>query len=258
MELKFFANIKRVEKAVAIEKLVKDSSPSQQFFFMVLLSVLMATFGVLQNNVATIIGSMMIAPVLYPVLGIAMGLIMSDSSLLSRSLVTVFKSFLLAVGTSLIASILFSSFPADIHISTDFIKPSLISVAVAIVAGLAASLSLVKKEMSETLPGVAISVSLVPPLAVIGVGLSGGSFEIVTSAFLLFVINVLGIIFASMLTFSLMNFYVERRAVHNEIIKDDRELEHEKIIERENNDFLGEGRLAPLPRKDLYLLFFLI
>lgn len=233
MELKFFANLKNDDKTNAIEKLVKNTSPSQQFFLMVVLSVLMATFGLLQNNPAVIIGSMLLAPVLYPILGLSMGLVMSDSSLLSRSLNTLSKSFLYALVASFVASVLFSSVPSSINIAVDFIKPSLISASIAVIAGLAASFSLVKPDMSETLPGVAISVSLVPPLSAIGIGLSVGNWTVVTSSFLLFIINVLGIVFASMLVFSLMNFYVNRKVVAAEIKKDDILLEEEKIVETE-------------------------
>jgi len=233
MELRFFSNLKKDDKINAVEKLVKNSSPSQQFFLMVILSVLMASLGIIQNNTAVIIGSMLIAPVLYPVLGISMGLVMSGPDLVSRSLMTLIKSIGLAVVASFLASIFFLSIPFNVYISIDFIEPSLISAAIAVIAGLAASFSLVKPEMSETLPGVAISVSLVPPLAAIGVGLSNGSWSIVLSSFLLFVVNVFGIIFASMLVFSLMNFYVNRRVVATEIKKEDRIIETDKIIEAE-------------------------
>jgi uncharacterized hydrophobic protein (TIGR00271 family) len=232
-EIKFFANLKESEKKMAIEKLVQASSPSQQFFFMVVLSVLMATFGILQNSAPVIIGSMLIAPVLYPVLGLSMGLVMSDSPLVSRSLLTLLKSFVYALLASFIASILFSSAPSIIEISIDFIKPSLSSAAVAVVAGLAASFSLAKEEISETLPGVAISVSLVPPLAAIGVGISILNLSIIINAFLLFMVNVIGIVFASMLIFSLMDFYKTKHVVAEEIKKDKVEIEKDAIVESE-------------------------
>jgi uncharacterized hydrophobic protein (TIGR00271 family) len=231
--IKFFANLKESEKKMAVEKLVQASSPSQQFFFMVVLSVLMATFGILQNNAPVIIGSMLIAPMLYPILGLSMGFVMSDSKLVYRSIKTVGKSFVYALFASFVASILFSAVPAVAEISTDFIKPSLAGAAVAVVAGLAGSFSLAKEEISETLPGVAISVSLVPPLAAVGVGISTLNIAIITSAILLFLINVVGIIFASMLMFSLMDFYSTRAVANQEIKKDKVEIEKDSIVAKE-------------------------
>ena len=83
------------------------------------------------------------------------------------------------------------------------------------------------------LPGVAISVSLVPPLAAIGVGISAASLSIMTNALLLFIINVIGIVFASMLMFSLMNFHGTRNVVAKEIKKDKVEIEKDKFVESE-------------------------
>jgi len=74
---------------------------------MTLLSVLMATFGLLLNNVAVIIGSMLIAPILYPILGVSLGITMSDSSLISRSSLTLIKSSVVGVFASFVATLFF-------------------------------------------------------------------------------------------------------------------------------------------------------
>lgn len=78
------------------------------------------------------------------------------------------------------------------------------------------------------MPGVAISVALIPPLAVIGIGLAYWDWEVMSRAFVLFLINIGGIIFASMLVFSLMNFYVRRKVAQISIVKDEIEIEQSK------------------------------
>jgi uncharacterized hydrophobic protein (TIGR00271 family) len=233
MEIKFFENLNDSDKTRAVEKLVKNSSPSQQFFLMVILAILMATFGLLEGNVAVIIGSMLIAPVLYPVLGLSMGLVMSDISLISRSFKTLIYSVIFGLIASIFVTIFFSSGdPFTLEI-INFARPSLVSVAVAIIAGLAASFALVKSDMSETLPGVAISVALVPPLSVIGIGIAKANWGLISSATILFIVNIIGIVFASMLIFSMMNFYVKRRVAKKEIKKGDKVVDKEKIINSE-------------------------
>lgn len=233
MEIKFFENLKDADKTQAIEKLIKNSSPSQQFFLMIVLSILMATFGLLEGNVAVIIGSMLIAPVLYPILGLSMGLVMSDGSLVGRSFKTLGYSIIFGLIASIFVTIFFSSGnPFTLEI-INFARPSLVSVAVAIIAGLAASFALVKSDMSETLPGVAISVALVPPLSVVGIGIAKANWGLISSAAVLFIVNVVGIIFASMLIFSMMNFYVKRKVAKEEIKKGDKVIDKEKIVERE-------------------------
>ena len=88
MVLVLFNNLTENDKSVAVEHLIKSSTPSQDFFLMIILSVLTATFGLLLNNVAVIIGSMLIAPMLYPFLSLSLGVTMSDAGLISRSFYT--------------------------------------------------------------------------------------------------------------------------------------------------------------------------
>jgi len=232
MQWKFFKNLKETDKTLAVRKLIDNSSPDQMFFLMVILSVTMATFGLLQGNAPVIIGSMLIAPVLYPILSLSMGFVMSDGELIGRSFSTLSRSVLYALAASVLVTLFFSvGAPLNEQI-INFAEPSLISVAVAVIAGLAASFALIKERV-ETLPGVAISVSLVPPLAVIGIGIAKVNWILISSSVLLFLINVLGIIFASMLIFSSMNFYSKRNIAEKALEDDNNHIEEEKLVERE-------------------------
>ena len=114
--------------------------------------------------------------------------------------------------------------------------PSLPYGALSIIAGLAASFALINPKLNESLPGVAISVALIPPLAVIGIGIALLDWTVVSNAFLLFIINIGGIIFASMITFSLMNFYVRRKVAQVTIAKDEQEIEAKKIKAKKIKD----------------------
>jgi len=223
-----FNSLSEKDKSAAIQWLIRGSTPRSDFFLMIILSVLMATFGLLLDNSAVVIGSMLIAPMLYPVLGLSMGIIMSDPKLVSRSFSTVLKSAVLAVVAAFIAAVFFSG---KIPLTSEVIsrtQPSLPYIAIAIVAGLAASFAMVKPHLNETLPGIAISVALIPPLAVIGVGLARFDWEVIRNSSILFVINSIGIVFASMITFSLMNFYVKRGLAQETALKEDLKVEKEK------------------------------
>lgn len=92
MNITLFTELTEKEKAQAIEDLIYNASPRQDFFLMVVLSVLMATFGLLLNSPAVIIGSMLVAPILFPILGLSMGIVMVDSQLIGRSIGTLLKS----------------------------------------------------------------------------------------------------------------------------------------------------------------------
>lgn len=205
------------------------STPYQEFFVLVILSVVMATIGLLQNNVAIIIGSMLIAPVLYPIMGMSMGIVMVDKTLFIRSADTFGRSILIGVLTTFI--ITFFIFPPGAENSFGLtseillrIQPSITNVVIAIIAGLASSLAFAKPSLNETLPGAVISVALIPPLSVIGIGLAIFDLNIASKALGLLLINILGISFACIIIFSVMNLYVKKNVATAAIEKEDKEL----------------------------------
>lgn len=238
MVLVLFHNLTNKDKSEAVERLIKGSTPSQDFFFMIILSILTATFGLLLNSAAIIIGSMLIAPMLYPILSLSLGIIMSDSKLISRALYTTLKASVFGIGAAFLATLFFNS---QLNEVTPEIlsrtQPTLPYLIVAIIAGFAGSFALVKPKLSETLPGIAISVALIPPIAVTGIGIAKLSWAVISGSFLLFLVNTTGIIFASLITFSMMNFYVKRGEAHQAAEKEDhkQEKEKEKVKEEINH-----------------------
>lgn len=229
MVLVLFNNLTNKDKSDAIERLIKGSTPNQDFFLMIILSIVTASFGLLLDNVAVIIGSMLIAPILYPILSLSLGIILSDNKLIARAFYTILKSFTFGVIASAATTLLFSS-----HFTQ--ITPEILSrtqatlpyIMIAIAAGIAGSFALVKPQLSETLPGIAISVALIPPIAVTGIGIAKFSWAIVSGSILLFIVNAIGVVFASMITFSMMNFYIKRKVARKAVEKEDRKEKKEK------------------------------
>lgn len=224
MRITLFDNITSKEKNETIEKLISYSLPSQVFFLMIILSVSMATFGVLLDSSTVVIGSMLIAPILYPILSCSMGIVMSDYKLIGHSLTTLLKAIVLAVLVSALAALFFTC--SEGGLTSEIIarsQPSLLYLAIAFIAGLAVSFALVKPQLSETLPGVAISVAFIPPLAVISIGFARLDWLIISRATMLFLVNIMGIIFASMIIFSLMDFYVKKE-VAQKVLKKEKKL----------------------------------
>lgn len=222
-----FNNLTHEDKSNAIEHLIESSTPRQDFFLMVMLSILMATFGLLANSAAVIIGSMLIAPILNPILSLSLGVVMADGRLISRSFYTIIKSLAFGIAAAALVTLFFQpkfELTSEIMLRT---QPSLLYAAIAVVAGLAASFALIKPQLSETLPGVAISVALIPPLAVTGIGIARLDWNIISSSFILFLINAVGIIFASMVVFSLMHLYVSRRVASETIEKEEENMRQE-------------------------------
>lgn len=227
-----FQSIDENDKAAVVRKLMQNSTPDFDFFYITGLSVLMATFGLLLDSPAVVIGSMLIAPVLYPVLGVALGLVMSNPSVLGRSTVTLTKSFGIGIALATVATLIFSQVHADGFVVTGEVlsrtEPGILYFFVALVAGAAVSFTLGQPEWSETLPGIAISVALIPPLAVVGIGIAVLDLQIIGGSLVMLLLNFLGVILSALVTFSLMNLYEKQHIAESTIKK------VEERIEREN------------------------
>tara|TARA_B100001179_G_C18574842_1_gene396929 strand:+ start:181 stop:915 length:735 start_codon:yes stop_codon:yes gene_type:complete len=231
-----FRDINEDQKATAIDSLIKDSSPNPSFFFLIVMSVLMSTFGLLINSPSVIIGSMLIAPILSPILSIALGITVGDNLLLRRSGFTIIKSLFYSIGVSALTTWLLwgvvkgnelmSVYNPEILSRTE---PSIVYLFIAIIAGLATAFARVKPELNDTLPGTAIAVALVPPIATVGIGVATLNLTIISGALSMFLLNAIGIVIAAMVMFSLMNIYSKKKVVETSI----KEVEQEnKILER--------------------------
>ena len=206
-----------LEQPVPIEELAKAreaaSIPSFGFFFLLISAAIIATLGLYANSTTVIIGAMIVAPLMNPILSMSFGIVTANWKLYKRSIATVFLgSFAAILAAYLIAFLL----PVDIVRSEILARtsPSLIDLGIAIAAGAAGSFSLTRKSIATSIAGVAIAVALVPPLCVVGIGLGIGD-EIVTEigkavitdinlaegAFLLFLANLSGITFTACIVF---------------------------------------------------------
>ncbi|MCR4311228.1 MAG: TIGR00341 family protein [Candidatus Taylorbacteria bacterium] len=225
-----FSTVTETEKNEAIEKVIQHATPRRDFFLMLILSVSMASFGILLNNIIVLVGSMLIAPILYPLLSLSLGIIVADEKLIGRSVYTIVKSVVFALTSGFVIGFLFSG-RGDNAVAYLFgltsTPPSLMYALIAAIAGFAAAFAIIKPHLNETLPGVAISVALVPPLASAGVALSLFNWAVFSNALLLFLVNVIGIMFSSLIVFALFGFSV-KKTVTKEVVK-----EEEKVIKKE-------------------------
>ncbi len=237
-----FQAIGEEEKTHAVRELIKQSTPDFDYFFMLVLSVLMATFGLLAGSESIVIGAMLLAPLLAPIMGLALGTSMSHHPLILRSLSTIGYSIAFAVGAALIGSFLFAfggigSGVNDVILSRT--HPSLLYFSVAVISGLAVAYTTVRPNLSSTLPGVAVAVALIPPLAVFGIGIAMFNPQIIAGSFIMFAINVIGMVFAGMVTYSLMDVHHKRFIAEKTIQKEEErvEKEEEKVQEiKEKNE----------------------
>jgi uncharacterized hydrophobic protein (TIGR00271 family) len=175
------------------------------YVVMMFLSTLLAAVGLYLDSAAVIIGAMILAPLMTPIMSMAMGLLRGDISLQKQSISKILVGVAIALFCSAMFSLLFPHKPVTDEIAAR-INPTLLDLAVAILSGIAAAYAKSHREIMQNLAGVAIAVALVPPLAVAGIGIGTLNMAIFSQAFLLFLTNLIGIILAGALTFRVLGF----------------------------------------------------
>ena len=185
--------------------LKEDARTTQSYIILMVASTILATIGLLLNSASVVIGAMLLAPLMTPIVSFAMGLLRGDDFLLKRSIFKIFIGVSIGLVSSIALTFVVPYFKITSEISSR-INPTILDLGVAIVSGFAAAYSKSFKEIYQSLAGVAVAVALVPPLAVSGIGLTHGEFHIFYGAFLLFLTNLVGITLAATFTFQLLGF----------------------------------------------------
>jgi len=193
------------------EEIVHSSSPSFDFFLLVFLSGSIATFGLLTDSAAVIIGAMLVAPLMSPIIGIGLATVTGDSHLLRSALKALFQGAVLAVSLAALITLInthlpilsFQQLPNEVLTRT---RPTPIDLVIALAGGLAAAYALTQPRLSAALPGVAIATALMPPLCTVGVGVAFARWDVAGGAFLLFLTNAVTIAFASAFVFFVRGF----------------------------------------------------
>ena len=171
-----------------------------RFTVLLFLSTIIATFGVVNDSTATVIGAMIIAPLMTPIMATAAAIVMGKIDWSLRSFLLVASGVLLVIITSFLIgaavnAISIISFTQNSQI-TSRISPRLADLCIALASGAAGAFAMSRDDIADSLPGVAISISLVPPLCVVGIGLSAGQWSAAGGAMLLFLTNLFSILLA--------------------------------------------------------------
>ena len=166
----------------------KNSHLDVGYVLLVVLSTIVAAVGLIKDNVAVIIGAMVIAPLLGPNLALGLGTALGDVALMVKSTLTTLVGILIAVAMSIVIGY---AWPTD-DFSTELLSRTVVgmdSIALALASGAAAALSLTTG-LSSVLVGVMVAVALLPPAATVGIMLGYGYFSLAMGAALLLAINI--------------------------------------------------------------------
>ncbi len=176
-----------------------------RFWLLLTLAAIIASAGVIADSTATVIGAMIVAPLMTPILGSVFSGVAADRTNLIRCLVLVVSG---AAAVILIGWLMGLTVDQPVIAATNGqvagrVSPRLIDLLAALATGAVGSIALARDDISDTLPGVAIAISLVPPLAVVGLTLEGGAPEEASGALLLFLTNVSAILAMGLLVMTI-------------------------------------------------------
>jgi len=178
------------------------------WWVMLMLSVAIATFGIMQDSTAVVIGAMLIAPLMTPILGTAGAIVNAWRGRIVESMALV----VFGVGASIgLAFIIGQWIPVIVPLEVNSqvisrVSPNMVDMMIALAAGAAGAYANVDKRVTASIAGVAIAVALVPPLGVVGLNLEAGLFSDALGAFLLFLTNFVSIILAATAVFFLTGY----------------------------------------------------
>jgi uncharacterized hydrophobic protein (TIGR00271 family) len=187
-------------RALVVKDVTAGSEPGMRFYLLLSTSALIAAFGLIANSAAVIIGAMLVSPLMTPIIGSALGLVIGDARLFANALRSVVVGTVLAILFSALLGIL----PLALEATPEMLartSPTLLDLFVAILAGFAGSYAMIDEKVSPALPGVAIAVAIVPPLSNTGICLSLGYYDGAFGSFMLFFANFLSILLVASATF---------------------------------------------------------
>jgi uncharacterized hydrophobic protein (TIGR00271 family) len=173
----------------------------RSFAIMLALATAIATFGLLQASTAVVIGAMLVAPLMTPMIGLAAALVTGRPRRAASSALLVVLG---AVGVVCLATVLALVAPGSGDVATNpevqaRTAPTLLDLLVALAAGAVGAYALSDRRVAAALPGVAIAVALVPPLATVGICLAAGLLPDAAGATILFLTNFVAIVVAGAL-----------------------------------------------------------
>lgn len=183
----------------------ENAQTSESYLVLMVLATLLATVGLFANSAPVIIGAMILAPLMAPIISLSMGVLRQNTDLVAASSRTLFTGVLLALLFGTLLTLVTPLHTVNHEIGAR-LSPTILDLGVAIISGIAGAYANARSEVAKSLAGVAIAVALVPPLAVSGIGIGWMDWSVFWGAFLLFMTNLVGIVLAASATFLLMGF----------------------------------------------------
>lgn len=205
-------------KQKAVAELLENTVPDRDFYLLVIGAIILAACGILIDSIPVLIASMIVAPLAYPILSLALSIPARDGKLFGRSVSMLVISMILAIIVGGLFSLFVKSyFDVAERALISFFPNIFFDLVIAVVSGAIAAYGLVRSKVGSAMTGIGIAVSLMPPLVATGIGLFDPVNDLAIRAGSIFLLNVIGILAGSMFTFLMFGLYKERRAIKNNL-----------------------------------------
>jgi uncharacterized hydrophobic protein (TIGR00271 family) len=198
-----FPHLERDERRVLVQQLGQNAQIDADFIMMMVLSTSLASLGLLADSTAVVIGAMLVAPLMGPLVAAGFSLVQANLSLFRKSLVVTAIGLGIGFAASLIFGALNPGFEPTLEIEARG-KADLLDLGIAFFSGMTAAYATGRSNVMTTLAGVAIAAALVPPLAVVGIALTHGSLSISINAAILLITNLVAIIIGAAIVFRML------------------------------------------------------
>ena len=192
--------ISRQDRVQLHENLHMNSTWNFDFVSLICLSTAIASLGLISNSTAVVIGAMLVAPLMTPMLASGLALVQGNMPMMINASRSIVFGFLAALGIGFLMGLMT---PME-HLTAEILArgtPRIADMFIAFISGVAAAHCMSRPRLSAALPGVAIAAALVPPIAATGIALAKGIGSTAQGASVLFITNVICIILGSALTF---------------------------------------------------------
>jgi len=190
---RFVPQLTREDRVDLVERIQGASRWDVDFVALMSLSTVIATFGLMQNSAAVVIGAMLVAPLMTPLIGCGLAIVQGNVHLVRHAVKAVLLGFLLAFGIGLLMGLVVPHAGTNAQLLARG-APNLLDLGVAFASGLAAAYATARPNLSGALPGVAIAAALVPPICTSGVSMAQGHFDTGLGAATLFGVNIVAIV----------------------------------------------------------------
>ncbi len=174
----FRQNPKRQDKVY--EQIKNNAKCDYDFYVLTIFAAIIITLGILINSTAVVIGGMLIAPLVWPIMAMSVGIAMGRTALLQKSLFALLKSILVIIAVSIVFGFIVPELVLENNELLERTSPTILELVVGLAAGFIGAFIIAYPKLGSAIAGVVVAAAIVPPVSIVGISLARGDFNSAT------------------------------------------------------------------------------